>query len=140
VLAGEDAFPAQPGPGPHAVRRLIVDRSDGTPGSTLALACRAIQSHDPARGLSQPSLTSRVQSEVSEPASRLFEELVRAGTAGPSDERLLQRLGWTRSRAYQVFAELEDAGSAPSPGRRPECRGRARFLKGHRCAAACGRP
>jgi predicted transcriptional regulator len=55
----------------------------------------------------------------------LLAELDAGGPAGPSDEPLLRKLQWSRSRASQVFNELEENGlvrasEKPSKsGRRP---------------------
>ncbi len=46
----------------------------------------------------------------SRPARMLAEELEAIGWAGASDERLLDRLGWTRTRVIQVIGELRDRG------------------------------
>ena len=44
------------------------------------------------------------------PARMLLAELEASGGASASDERLLERLGWTRARAAQVLGLLERAG------------------------------
>lgn len=44
------------------------------------------------------------------PSRRLVEELRSRGAASASDEGLLRRLGWSRSRAAQVFGDLERRG------------------------------
>jgi hypothetical protein len=48
------------------------------------------------------------------PQWMLAVELDRLGSASASDDALLSRLGWTRPRAAQVFAELEAAGLVKS--------------------------
>jgi len=48
--------------------------------------------------------------QVSRPARMLAGELEALGWAGASDERLLDRMGWTRPRVVQVIAELENRG------------------------------
>lgn len=48
------------------------------------------------------------------PESMLAAELEALGAASASDEVLLDRLGWTRARAAQVFARLEQAGLVTS--------------------------
>ena len=62
--------------------------------------------------------------DLSEPAKRLLAEVEANGAASPSDEGLLKKLGWTRSRASQVFRELEKQGlvsalDRPGSGGRP---------------------
>ena len=44
------------------------------------------------------------------PARMLLAELEASGGASASDERLLERLGWTRARAAQVLGQLEREG------------------------------
>jgi hypothetical protein len=48
------------------------------------------------------------------PESMLAAELEALGAASASDDALLDRLGWTRARATQVFATLEKAGLVTS--------------------------
>ena len=66
-------------------------------------------------------------SDLSEPAKRLLAEVEVNGAASPSDRALLTTLGWTRSRASQVFRELEQGGLV-RPLERPGTRGRPRRL------------
>lgn len=47
-------------------------------------------------------------------ASMLMAELESLGANQRSDERLLSRLGWTRTRAVQVLRELEEHGMVTS--------------------------
>jgi predicted ArsR family transcriptional regulator len=56
----------------------------------------------------------------------LIAELEAIGPASASDERLLKRLGWTRSRASQVFKQLEEAGVVRAAMEAPEGGGRPR--------------
>ena len=48
--------------------------------------------------------------QVSRPARMLAQVLESLGRASASDERLLDRMGWTRPRVVQVMAELIDRG------------------------------
>jgi DNA-binding MarR family transcriptional regulator len=52
--------------------------------------------------------------ELGRSAFMLMAELESLGPASASDKQLLQRLGWTRSRAVQVFRQLEEAGLVTS--------------------------
>jgi predicted ArsR family transcriptional regulator len=63
---------------------------------------------------------------VSRPARMLAQELEAIGWAAASDERLLDRLGWTRTRVIQVIGELRDEGLVQM---REERRGRGRPRK-----------
>src|SRR5690606_39495712 len=84
---------------------------EGNPRRLLALARAArVTGTSPAE---QQEAMARRQVEIAKlgrPATMLMSELESLGPASASDERLLQRLGWTRSRAVQVFRELEDSG------------------------------
>ncbi|MDQ2959806.1 MAG: ATP-binding protein [Candidatus Dormibacteraeota bacterium] len=59
------------------------------------------------------------------PARRLYEVLASLGSASV-DPRLLARLDWSRSRAGQVFAELENAGLVTSATEKQSGVGRPR--------------
>lgn len=48
--------------------------------------------------------------KLGRPEAMLAAELDALGAAAASDDALLSRLGWTRSRAVQVFTHLEEAG------------------------------
>jgi Cdc6-like AAA superfamily ATPase len=50
-------------------------------------------------------------------ASMLYAELENYGPASASDKELLERLGWSRQRAAQVFADLANAGFVESETR-----------------------
>ena len=64
------------------------------------------------------------------PAAMLVAEMRDLGPVSASDERLQQRMGWTRPRALQVLAELESAGLASSAS--PPQRGPGRPKKIYR--------
>ena len=80
----------------EAVRALLAD-----PGSAAVLRSRAAGRRD-------------VLDRLGRPAAMLLSELEALGSASASDEVLLDRLGWTRGRASQVFAQLEDSGLVAS--------------------------
>lgn len=99
---------------------------EGNPRRLIMLARAATDS-----GVSvmkrQAALTDRWEAvrKLGRPASMLMAELESLGPSSASDERLLGRLGWTRSRAVQVLRELEANGlvtssfvKGPSGGRR----------------------
>lgn len=88
----------------------LTEASDGNPRTLLALARDALEGGE----VVDDVLVARARREaaastVSRSASMLLSELESLGSASASDEDLLKRMGWTRSRATQVFAELEDA-------------------------------
>jgi hypothetical protein len=92
------------------VRRAIAERCEGNPSRALALARRAVLAENPLTAVSRGTVVEQVALELGRPAARLADELARNGPAGPSDEDLLRRLGWSRPRAYQVFEQLNEAG------------------------------
>ncbi len=92
------------------VRRTIAARCEGNPSRALTLARGAVLAEDPLTAVSRGTVVEQVARELGRPAARLADELARNGPAGPSDEDLLRRLGWSRPRAYQVFEQLNEAG------------------------------
>jgi len=88
----------------------LTQASEGNPRQLLALARDMVERGQAIDDL----LVARARREqaasgLSRPASMLLAELEDMGAASASDEELLERLGWTRPRATQVFAELEGA-------------------------------
>jgi energy-coupling factor transporter ATP-binding protein EcfA2 len=103
----------------------IVAEAGGQPRRLLSMAHEvAVEGRDPSQVARRSEERERRVAELSEPARRLLAELEANGPASPSDQGLLQRLGWSRSRASQVFGELMEhdlvrATSSPSAGTRP---------------------
>jgi hypothetical protein len=103
----------------------IVAEARGHPRRLLSMAHEvAVEGRDPGQVAKRNEERERRLAELSEPARRLLAELEANGPASPSDQGLLQRLGWSRSRASQVFGELTEhdlvrATSSPSAGTRP---------------------
>ena len=71
--------------------------------------------------------------EVSRPARMLAQVLEVLGWVSASDERLLDRMGWTRPRVVQVMAELSERGLVQM---REESTGRGRPRKLYRLTPA----
>jgi hypothetical protein len=71
--------------------------------------------------------------EVSRPARMLAGEIDALGWVSASDQRLLDRMGWTRPRVVQVMAELESGGLVEM---REESAGRGRPRKLYRLTPA----
>ncbi len=96
---------------PESTIGQLVAEAKGHPRRLLSLASSVVTGETGTSQLRKRSaeLAARL-AELSEPAQRLVEELEAGGPASPSDDALLQRLGWKRSRASQVFAELERNG------------------------------
>jgi energy-coupling factor transporter ATP-binding protein EcfA2 len=89
--------------------------SGGNPRRLLALARDALEGGTVVEDvLAARAAREQLASRLGRPASMLLSELEARGAASASDEDLLRSLGWTRTRAVQVFAELEDAGLVTS--------------------------
>jgi len=107
----------------------IAEHSNGNPRRALEMARLAVVEDRPideifnARGMRELAAA-----RLGRPTSMLLAELENSrGPLSPSDEALLQRLGWTRERAGQVFRELEEARIVDSTQER-QARGRPRKL------------
>lgn len=99
----------------ETVAKAHMRTSDQTPRGLIALARDIIEHNVQVDDLlAARALREGVASELSRPASMLLAELEEMGSASASDEHLLSRMDWTRPRAAQVFAELEDAGLVTS--------------------------
>jgi energy-coupling factor transporter ATP-binding protein EcfA2 len=104
----------------------IVAEAGGNPRLLLSFGYDVlVDGHEAERLIADRQDRERRRAALTEPARRLLAELEAGGPAGPSDEALLRKLGWSRSRASQVFGELQKAGlvradEKPSKaGRRP---------------------
>ncbi len=94
-----------------AGRRIASQLDEGNPRRLLGFAREALQGGARLSDLLQA--LSRRDAEVAKlgrAASMLMAELGSLGPTSASDEELLRRLGWTRSRAVQVLRELEKRG------------------------------
>lgn len=93
----------------------MFEASGGNPRRLLALARDALEGGTVAEGvLAARAAREQRASELGRPASMLLAELEARGAASASDEDLLRSLGWTRTRAVQLFSELEQAGLVTS--------------------------
>jgi energy-coupling factor transporter ATP-binding protein EcfA2 len=96
-------------------QRLASKVDEGNPRRLLALAREALEGGaDPSELVGALARRDAEVSKLGRPASMLMAELESLGPSSASDERLLSRLGWTRSRAVQVLRELEDKGLVTS--------------------------
>jgi hypothetical protein len=113
---------------PDTALQQLVAATGGNPRRLIALAYDVVvEGADPAALIERDrDLQGRIEN-LPEPAKRLLAELEANGAASPSDEGLLSKLGWTRSRASQVFRELEQQGLVRAL-ERPGERGRPRRL------------
>jgi len=96
-----------PGPWAAAAGRVV----GGNPRRLLDVARDVVQGTVPAECVLE-SIADRdtAIATLGRPEAMLAAELGALGAAAASDEALLSRLGWTRSRAVQVFTRLEAAG------------------------------
>lgn len=93
----------------------MLEASGGNPRRLLALARDALEGGNVVEDvLAARAEREALASKLGRPASMLLAELEARGAASASDEELLRSLGWTRTRAVQVFSELEDAGLVTS--------------------------
>ena len=83
---------------------------------------------DPTQWMTNLHALQRRATELGRPAAMLFVELMDLGPVSPSDKLLLERLGWTRARAAQVFKQLEQAGLVVVTDEAPDGPGRPRKL------------
>jgi hypothetical protein len=89
----------------------LVQQAAGNPRRLISLAQDVAVRGGSADGLAAEAQRIRERlSDLGEPAQRLYSELEALGQASPSDDELLRRLGWKRSRAQQVMSQLEQAG------------------------------
>lgn len=97
------------------VLQPLLEASDGNPRRLLALARDALEGGRAIENiLDARAERERAASGLGRPASMLLAELEARGAASASDEDLLRSLGWTRSRAVQVFSQLVAAGLVAS--------------------------
>lgn len=109
-----------------AVLGQLVEAAGGNPRRLIALAYDVVvEGADPSALIERDQNVQQRIGDLSEPARRLLAEVEANGAASPSDQGLLTKLGWTRSRASQVFRELEQHGLVRSL-ERPGTRGRPR--------------
>ena len=122
------------------IAELIVDAVDGAPQTPRRLMEIARElTAEPAVGGRRLNIGSGHRAraeelqEVSRPARMLAAEIDALGWVSASDQRLLDRMGWTRPRVVQVIAELESRGLVEM---REERTGRGRPRKLYRLTPA----
>jgi len=103
--------------------------SPRTPRNLLAAAREVLlASDDPTQRVTNQYALHLQAAGLSRPAAMLFTELIDLAPVSASDKRLLERLGWTRTRASQVFKQLEGAGLVVATEEAPDGPGRPRKL------------
>jgi len=109
---------------PETVEQLIT-AAEGNPRRLIVLAHEiVVEGADAATLIQRDQEVQERIATLADPAKRLLAEVEANGAASPSDQGLLTKLGWTRSRASQVFRELEKQGlvralERPGSGGRP---------------------
>jgi hypothetical protein len=101
-----------------------------TPRNLLAAARDVLieAEDDPTRWVTNLYAVQARAAELGRAPAMLFTEVMDLGPVSASDKRLLDRLGWTRPRATQVFKQLEDAGLVVVTEESPDGPGRPRKL------------
>lgn len=103
--------------------------SPRTPRNLLAAAREVLLAgDDPTQVVTKQHALQGRAAGLSRPAAMLFTELMDLAPVSASDKRLLERLGWTRTRASQVFKQLEEAGLVVVAEESPDGPGRPRKL------------
>lgn len=103
--------------------------SPRTPRNLLAAAREVLLAgDDPTQWVTNQYALQWRATGLSRPAAMLFTELMDLAPVSASDKRLLERLGWTRTRASQVFKQLEEAGLVVVTEESPHGPGRPRRL------------
>lgn len=121
-------------PAARALQRVAVELArrvtPRTPRNLLAAAREVLVEgdDDPARRIANLDALQARAAELGRAPAMLLAEVMDLGPVSASDERLLDRLGWTRPRAAQVFKQLEDAGLVVVTEEAPVGPGRPRKL------------
>lgn len=103
--------------------------SPRTPRNLLAAAREVLLADDdPTQWITNRHALQLRAAGLSRPTAMLFTELMDLAPVSASDKRLLERLGWTRTRASQVFKQLEEAGLVVVTEDTPDGPGRPRKL------------
>jgi energy-coupling factor transporter ATP-binding protein EcfA2 len=96
-------------------RRIASQLNEGNPRRLLGLARDALEGGaEPSELLEALSRRDAEVSKLGRAAPMLMAELESLGPTSASDEELLSRLGWTRTRAVQVLRQLEEKGLVTS--------------------------
>lgn len=101
-----------------------------TPRNLLAAARDVLidAEDDPSRWVTNLYALQARAADLGRAPAMLFTEVMDLGPVSASDKRLLDRLGWTRPRAAQVFKQLEEAGLVVVTEEAPDGPGRPRKL------------
>lgn len=96
----------------RGVTALLAQRvTPRTPRQLLSAArSTLLADEDPTTTVQNLYALQQYAAGLGRPAASLFTELMNMGPVSASDERLLDRLGWTRARVVQVLKQLENEG------------------------------
>lgn len=110
--------------------RLAKEVTPRTPRNILAAARDVLieAEDDPTRWVTNLYALQARASDLGRAPAMLFTEVMDLGPVSASDKRLLDRLGWTRARAAQVFKQLEEADLVVVTEQAPDGPGRPRKL------------
>jgi DNA-binding transcriptional ArsR family regulator len=100
---------------PRAHAEALARLSDGSPRRLIELVRQVLVENRHPRDLVADE--ERIASILDRfgPSARMLVDTMRSrGSVSASDEELLERLGWTRSRATQLLKQLEEAGVVTS--------------------------
>jgi hypothetical protein len=110
--------------------KLATQVTPRTPRNLLAAARDVLieAEDDPTRWVTNLYAVQARAAELGRAPAMLFTEVMDLGPVSASDKMLLDRLGWTRPRAAQVFKQLEEAGLVVVTEEAPDGPGRPRKL------------
>jgi hypothetical protein len=107
----QQALIAARGGNDRRIQSLANMLRDGNPRALLAVTRQALEGDlSPHQLIEARAQRETLVSRLGRAASMLVHELEGSGPASASDAELLRRMGWTRQRAAQVFAQLHEAG------------------------------
>ncbi|MEO6956121.1 MAG: hypothetical protein ABI137_05190 [Antricoccus sp.] len=92
--------------------RAVVDVGEGNPRALVSAARQLVLNFGTVAQLHRDAFArAQIAQLLSRPATMLLAELQSLGPSSASDQQLQDRLGWTRARLVQVFAELQRSGA-----------------------------
>jgi DNA-binding transcriptional ArsR family regulator len=100
---------------PHDHGEVLAQLSDGSPRHLIELVRQVlVENRHPRDLFADEERISSVLDRFGPSARMLVDTIRNRGSVSASDEELLERLGWTRSRATQLLKQLEEVGLVTS--------------------------
>jgi DNA-binding transcriptional ArsR family regulator len=100
---------------PHDHGEVLAQLSDGSPRRLIELVRQVlVENRHPRDLFADEERISSVLDRFGPSASMLVDTMRNRGSVSASDEELLERLGWTRSRVTQLLKQLEEVGLVTS--------------------------